>query len=129
MRTEHPAFQPTVSRTDGRTFYVSQKRGDDQNPGTARRPFRSLDRAARQVRPGDTVVVASGVYRETVELTANGHIYVPESVITFIAAPRARVRVRGSDEFHGPWEKVPGMTDVFTAANCTRGVFACGAGW
>ncbi len=44
-----------------RKLYVSPK-GADSNPGTAERPFRSLARAARAVRPGFQVLVAPGSY-------------------------------------------------------------------
>ena len=42
-------------------LYVSPS-GDDANSGTAEKPWRSLQKAAEAVRPGDTVIVADGVY-------------------------------------------------------------------
>lgn len=54
-----------------RTLYVSPK-GDDANPGTAARPFRSLARAARAVQPGTTVLVAPGQYSGGVRTLVSG---------------------------------------------------------
>lgn len=42
-------------------LYVSPS-GDDTNPGTAEKPWRSLQKAAEAVKPGDTVMVGDGVY-------------------------------------------------------------------
>lgn len=43
-------------------YYVSQS-GNDTDPGTSRRPWATLQRAADQVQPGDTVIVLPGTYR------------------------------------------------------------------
>jgi hypothetical protein len=43
------------------TLYVSPA-GSDSNPGTAQQPFRTIQRAADLVNPGDTVIVEDGVY-------------------------------------------------------------------
>ncbi len=45
----------------GQKLYVSPS-GDDANPGTAEKPWRSLKKAAEAVKPGDTVIVRDGVY-------------------------------------------------------------------
>ena len=59
---------PSVARPA--TYYVAAQvnAADDANPGTPRRPWKTLARATRDLRPGDTLVVHSGVYRETVTL-------------------------------------------------------------
>ena len=44
----------------------------DSNPGTRARPFKTISAAARSVRPGDTVLVRPGIYREAVHLTISG---------------------------------------------------------
>src|SRR6266542_5463508 len=43
------------------TFYVSPT-GSDSNPGTEAQPFRTIQRAANVVSPGNTVIVEDGVY-------------------------------------------------------------------
>lgn len=45
----------------GRKYYVSPK-GSDSNPGTEVSPFKTIQRAADKVNPGDTVIVEDGVY-------------------------------------------------------------------
>ncbi|MDB5933622.1 MAG: hypothetical protein JWQ01_966 [Massilia sp.] len=46
--------------------------GSDANPGTRARPFLTIQRAANAARPGSTVVVAPGLYRENIKSTAHG---------------------------------------------------------
>jgi hypothetical protein len=45
----------------GRVYHVSPA-GLDSNPGSETRPFRTIQRAADSVKPGDTVLVEDGVY-------------------------------------------------------------------
>ena len=46
----------------GGTTYIVAPDGDDGGNGSPARPWKTLQRAARQVRPGDTVVVRPGEY-------------------------------------------------------------------
>ncbi len=43
-------------------YYVDANTGNDTNPGTFNRPFRSPQRAVTVVNPGDTVIVRDGIY-------------------------------------------------------------------
>ncbi len=43
------------------TYYVAEN-GDDDNPGTETRPWRSVDKAAETMEAGDTVYVKAGTY-------------------------------------------------------------------
>jgi len=74
------------------TYYVSPK-GEDKNtglePGLA---LRTLNRAAALVRPGDTVRIGGGVYRERLCVRATG---TAERPITFAAVPGERVELNG----------------------------------
>jgi len=45
----------------GADYHVSPQ-GADSNPGTVKRPFRTIQRAANIVHPGDTVIVEDGTY-------------------------------------------------------------------
>jgi len=53
------------------TYYVSTG-GSDSAPGTQAQPWRTIQRAANLVNPGDIVLVNTGVYREKVQLTRSG---------------------------------------------------------
>jgi len=48
-------------------FYVAPG-GDDTNPGTRERPFRTIQRAGQALKPGDTCYLREGRYAETVRL-------------------------------------------------------------
>jgi hypothetical protein len=77
----------------GTTRYVSTT-GSDGNPGTARHPFRTVQKCATTAMPGDTCVIASGTYRETVRPARDG---TAAARITYRAAQGAHVVVDGSD--------------------------------
>jgi hypothetical protein len=51
------------------TYYVAPD-GDDANPGSRAAPWATLRQAGRQARPGDTVKVKAGRYRQTNVVTA-----------------------------------------------------------
>jgi len=73
----------------------------DANPGTADRPFKTINRAAQLVQPGDTVIVKAGIYREHVRLTRSGKAGLP---ITFVADPIGSVVITGAD-IATDWER------------------------
>jgi len=94
------------------TFHVNPavESAADANPGTEAAPWKTVSRAAsaQELRPGDTVVIHSGVYREHVEIKVSGQ---PELPITFTAAPGARVVLKGSELVRGRWEKLAEQAD------------------
>jgi parallel beta-helix repeat protein len=64
------------------TYYVSTN-GSDANNGTSlSTPFRTINKAAGIVNPGDTVLVRGGVYQERVQLNRGG---ISSARITFSA--------------------------------------------
>lgn len=63
-------------------FYVSP-RGDDTNPGTLAQPWRTVQKAADSLAPGETAWIRGGVYRELVTIRASGA--APDQWITFRA--------------------------------------------
>ncbi len=95
------------------TYHVNQASANaaDSNSGTEEAPWKTVSRAAaaEELRPGDTVLIHSGVYREHVELKVSGQ---PEQPITFSAAPGARVALKGSELVRGPWQKLADQADV-----------------
>jgi hypothetical protein len=70
--------------SSGRQYYVSPS-GNDANTGSASAPWRTLSRADRSARPGDTVYVASGTYPGASE--AGGRLKTVAS-----GTPSARIR-------------------------------------
>ncbi|RKN38686.1 sigma-70 family RNA polymerase sigma factor [Micromonospora endolithica] len=97
--------EQTAPLQGGRYLYVAPS-GDDGNSGLAQdQPFRTLQRAADQTRPGDTVLIADGRYSapgraNVLGVTRSGE---PDRWITFAAAPNARPVIEGGD---GNWQIV-----------------------
>ncbi len=48
-------------------YYVSVN-GNNSNPGTEKKPYRTIQKAADSMKEGDTCVISGGVYRETVRV-------------------------------------------------------------
>ncbi len=87
-----------------KTYYVDQAhpQASDQNPGTQEKPFRTINRAAQALQPGERVVVAAGLYRERVRPARGGT--GPDRMIGYEAAPGAKVVLSGSQAVPGPWK-------------------------
>jgi glycosyl hydrolase family 120/parallel beta helix pectate lyase-like protein/uncharacterized protein DUF1565 len=83
--------------------------GSDQSEGSADQPLRTISRAAAIARPGDTVIVHGGEYREWVRPQRGG--LSDRRRITYAAAAGERVVIKGSEQVTG-WERVSG--DVWT---------------
>lgn len=64
---------------DGNVYYVATN-GSDNSFGSSDQPWRTIQRAANTLAPGDTVVVRAGIYQERVEINVNG---LPGQPITF----------------------------------------------
>ena len=73
-------------------------------------PWKTIGRAAaaKELRPGDTVLIATGVYREYAQIKVSGE---PGRPITLAAAPGARVVLKGSEIITGPWTRLAGHTN------------------
>lgn len=80
-----------VSATD----YFVEKGGNDSSPGTRMQPFRTIQKAAELMLPGDVCTISRGVYRETVRPAVSGK---PDKWIRFQAAPGETVTIGGADE-------------------------------
>jgi len=80
-----------------RAYHVAcaNRAADDSNPGTPARPFKTIGRAAQAVRPGEKVIVHSGVYRECVRPTRGGE--GPKRMIAYEAAAGENVTLKGSE--------------------------------
>lgn len=92
--TEFTSWEKPLNFTH--TYYVNGKaaNADDKGPGTEQRPFRTINRAAQVLKPGERVVIAEGVYREFVRPARGGT--GPDAMISYEAAPGAKVVIKGS---------------------------------
>ena len=84
--------------------------GDDRNPGTPALPVRTIQHAADLARPGDTVTVHRGVYRERVSPPRGGDSDAAR--IVYRAAPGEAVTLTGAELVTG-WVRV--NADVWKA--------------
>jgi hypothetical protein len=57
-----PHQTPMPHPVDTGTRYFVSPGGNDENPGSVKHPFRTIQRAADRVNPGDTVIVEDGTY-------------------------------------------------------------------
>ncbi len=82
-----------------RVYHVAcqHPRATDEGPGTPEQPFRTINRAAQVLQPGEKVIVHGGVYRECVRPARGGA--GPDQMIAYEAAPGEQVIVRGSERW------------------------------
>lgn len=73
----------TVSQDSGHVYFVSTS-GNDNNPGSAAFPWRTIQKAASMLKPGETVFVSPGNYGETVTTRNHGTADAP---IRYVANP------------------------------------------
>ncbi|MFC2125638.1 right-handed parallel beta-helix repeat-containing protein [Bacteroidota bacterium] len=92
--TEYKSWEKSLKFST--TYFVDQNHSSasDNNPGTEQKPYKTIGKAAQVLQPGERVVIATGVYRELVRPLLGGDS--PTKMISYEAAPGARVVVRGS---------------------------------
>ncbi|MER6105078.1 right-handed parallel beta-helix repeat-containing protein [Streptomyces sp. NPDC001832] len=99
-----PADAHPAGAKDGRTYYVAPWGRDTAGGRTLLTPFRSIQECADTAAPGDTCVIASGTYEETVVPARSG---TAEKPITYRAAKGAKVTLSGATRVRG-WSPVTG---------------------
>lgn len=75
----------------GETYYIAPQ-GHDAGNGTQESPWQTIGKAAESLRPGDTVLIRSGTYRERLVPGRSGR---PGSSIEYKAYPGDRVTIDG----------------------------------
>jgi parallel beta-helix repeat protein len=90
------ALASFTKNTTGNTYYVATN-GSDSNPGTQINPFRTLARAVSALKPGDTLYVRGGTYRESLYCGIN--VCIPAGTswsnpVTVAAYPGETVVIR-----------------------------------
>ena len=101
--------------TFSKTYYVdnSSPNADDSGPGDKTKPFRTINKAAQVLQPGERVVIAAGTYRECVRPARGGT--GPGQMISYEAAPGAKVFVKGSEVLKDGWQQIT-VAERFNAA-------------
>ncbi|MFJ2091407.1 right-handed parallel beta-helix repeat-containing protein [Streptomyces sp. NPDC087901] len=94
----HPAAAHPVRPQAGTVYYVSPSGRDAAGGKTAESPFRHIQKCADVMVPGDTCLVLSGTYEETVVPARSGSAGLP---IAYRAAPGAKVTVSGASRIGG----------------------------
>jgi hypothetical protein len=97
------AEQIEPSTGPAKTYHVAQQNpaADDANPGTAERPWKTVQRAAEALRPGDTVLIHAGEYRECVRPFLGGT--GEDRMITYATAPGEQPVIKASDVWQADW--------------------------
>ena len=73
---------PSAPKSSGRQLYIASQ-GSDSNPGTRHAPWRTIAKALRAARPGDTVVFRAGSYGARGTTTTADTSGTPTAPITF----------------------------------------------
>jgi len=100
----NPVPSPSASKSD---FYVSAS-GNDANSGTLARPWKTINRAALQIKAGDVVHVAPGEYRGNVKTSVNGNA---GARIRFISDKQGAARIVGGSG-EAAWQNKGNYVDV-----------------
>jgi hypothetical protein len=95
------------SQHTSRLWHVNARHGaaNDRNDATPQQPLRTIQAAAEQAQPGDTIRVGAGVYREWVRPARGG---IENRPIIYEAAQPGQVVVRGSELFEPDWRGLSG---------------------
>ncbi len=103
-----------MEHSNARTLFVDQKHleSSDQNDGSSERPFKTIGAAASEARPGDTVLIRSGVYRERVIPARGGR---PDAPIIYQSADPGTTIIKGSDIWSPKWRAVDQANGIFEA--------------
>lgn len=101
--TEYVSWEKPL--TFSKTYHVDNNSAsaDDNGPGTRERPFRTINKAAQVLQPGERVVIASGTYRECVHPARGGTD--PAHMISYEGAPGAKVYIKGSEILKDGWQQ------------------------
>ncbi len=94
-------------------YHVSAN-GDDQNEGSALKPFHTINYAAKLAVAGDVITVHAGTYRERIDPVRGGESDARR--IIYRAAPGEKVEIKGSEVITG-WKNEKNGTWKVTVPN------------
>ncbi|MEM4406655.1 MAG: choice-of-anchor Q domain-containing protein [Candidatus Methanomethylicaceae archaeon] len=99
-------FLGFVAQASGATYYVSPS-GTDTNPGTEELPWRTLQKAANTLNPGDLCLIQEGTYTESVTISRSG---LSDAPIVFKSIKTHRAVIEGSIWIKGSYIIIDGFT-------------------
>ena len=100
MEPRARTLPPRLATSRGHVFYVAPW-GENANPGTRSHPWRTIQRALDTLRAGQTALVRSGIYRQSLVMRRAGTARAPITVRAY-RRERPVVRPGGSDEMDYP---------------------------
>jgi hypothetical protein len=107
----------------GSAYFVDTQNplANDNHPGTASAPFKTIQKAATIAAAGETVYVKAGTYNERVSVNRSG---APNARIVFKAVPRRTVTMQGF-QLYGNYLRIEGfnLTNALTGWNTGQGIF------
>ena len=98
----------------GKEYFVSNS-GNDNSDGSRNRPFKTITRAVKAVKPGDVVTVRGGTYRELVLI--RGVSGTPDKPIVFRGAPGETALLTGALPVKNKWKKTPGFRFIYESVS------------
>ena len=94
----------------GAAYFVDPVKGSDKQNGAEAQPWKTLDHAARLLKPGDTLYLRGGIYYENALVTRSGEADKPITIRSYPG--ELAILDGGFREFHEnpetAWEPFPG---------------------
>ena len=112
------AFTMLSTGLFAKTYYVDFK-GVDANPGTKGKPWKTIQKAADSMMPGDLAIVKDGDYDETVKTSRDGE--TGKRIIFKAASPNVKIkgfRINNAFTTVDGFTVVPRNSIILTKSNC-----------
>ena len=109
----------TTTQLLARNYYVSPS-GNDENPGTLEKPFRTIQKSTDIITAGDVCYIRKGLYRETILHKKTGKVGQP---IRYAAYDGEEVIIDGTDIITGNWTVHSGNIYKIKANNSFEQLF------
>jgi len=90
-----------MSYSYGKTVYVSPSGDDIKNRGSIESPWKTIQKGASALEPGDTCFIRKGLYFETVTQIHSGD---PGNPIRIQAYNGEKVIIMGTEKISGAWQ-------------------------
>ncbi len=113
----------------GASIYYISPSGDDSNPGTLAKPWRSIQKAANNASPGEIIYLRGGTYNEYIEVYKSGSQKQP---IQFKAYPGETPIIDGNNQLppypqalfsvFGDWVNISGI-EIRNSSNDGLGLY------